>query len=252
MVRVKRTGDALGDHMMAAHFVRTLLDHGIDAVYAADHHRELVDVPLDRPGDGQDFYFDYTLNGDPVRPVFDKRRTIFEIVRDSFVTKTKLATTLEIKTPWVPVTFVEQKVSAVDVVLVTKSGVWSRWRDWPRFAELKDAMTKKRIRWIDATEQNVRSHELLNYVDRSKVFVGVETGASHYVSQYARTKGIIVQSGYSWSDYWSPYGYKIVSKYTMCERCFSHLKNGHQCNFDHACMAGIPASRVMGEIERFL
>lgn len=251
MIRVKRTGDALGDHMMAAHFVRTLVDHGIEASYCADHYRDLVDVPVGAL-DGEDFYFDYTANGNPHVPTFDKTKTIFEIVSEKFRNQTMRPFYGTVMTPWVPVVFRETPGLKYDVVLVTKSGVWSRWRDWPGFPALKSALTSRGLTWIDASEQNVRNQDLLGLVARARAYVGIETGASHYVSMVARDKGVIIQSGYSWAGYWAPYRFKVLSHAVPCAPCFSHIKNGHRCGLAHACMTEIKPADIMGAIEEYL
>ena len=199
MYLIKRTGNALGDFMMAAFFVKLLNDNGIEAKYHKSWYADLVNV--DKGIEGIEFYFDYSSNLNPYFPVFDKTKSIIELVSGRFKNKFNIKEELKILTPYVPVNYTEHSdIRGVDVSLCTKSGVWSKYRDWPFFNQLKHELAKRKISFIDLTQNRIFNNTCLNYVKKSKVYVGLETGTSHYVPQVANN-GIIIQSGYSFFDY---------------------------------------------------
>lgn len=247
---IKRTGDAIGDHMMAAFFVQLLIDNNIDAVYGANYYRHLVAVPLSQPHEKyEEFYFQYH-EGPLRRPHFNKEKTILELVIQRFCTKYDIHKELKIVTPFVPVIFKEDpNIPKVDITLVTKSGKWSKYRNWPYFGELKKALTKKNLTFIDLTEKRIYDNNCLNYVKKSRLFIGLETGASHYVSMVAN-KALIIQSGYSSFDYWCPYPFEYIAEDVACKKCFIHCKSRpYRCSKDHKCMRNLSVDEVMKKIE---
>ena len=250
---IKRTGAAIGDHMMAAFFVQLLNDNGIPAVYGTDWYRNLVDVPLSQPGGSyQEFYYAYHL-GDIKSPGFDKQKSFLEIVLEKFRRQFNIHQEIKIKTRYVPVKYTDiPAISGVDVALVTKSGVWSKYRNWPHFPELKSMMRREGISFIDLTERDIRDVQFLNYVKKSKVYVGLDTGPSHYGSQWIKN-GIILQSGFSNYRQWSPYPYTVLDFPVDCSPCFISVKTRpYQCSYQHRCMANLASERVMTKIKSFL
>lgn len=250
---VRRTGVALGDHMMAAFFVRLLNDNGIDAVYGTGFYRDLVDVPLSVEGEPyEDFFFTYH-HGDLRAPAFDASKSIVETATQRFKSAFGIDREILIRTRHVPVKFVELRGGQrYDVVMCTKSGVWSRYRNWPYFEELKREFDVRGISHFDLSRNGVRGNECLNYVAASKVYLGLETGVSHYVSQVAK-KGLILQSGYSTLGFWCPYLYEALSEPVPCAPCFIHCKTQpYDCPFGHQCMRNLSVSKVLARIEELL
>lgn len=181
---INRTGTAFGDHLMAAFFVRLLNDNGIEAVYGTGFHRDLVDVPLSVDGESYQEYFFTYHEGDLGAPTFDASRSVIQTATERFKRAFGVDQEIAIHTPYVPVKFA--KLGAIpqhDVVMCTKSGIWSRYRNWPYFGDLKQELEKRRISFFDLSAAGVRGNECLNYVARSKLYLGLETGLSHAVAQ---------------------------------------------------------------------
>jgi len=252
MHTIKRTGDAIGDHCMTAFFVQLLNDNGIKATYGATHYRDLFDIPVNDYG--FEFTFDYSANNNPRNPTFDKNRTILEITLDKFKTyfPDLKDTEFKIKTPYVPVKYKDNPdIKSYDIVMATKSGVWSRYRNWLYFPELKKVLDKEGITYYDLSENNIKNNDCLNYVKKSKLYIGLETGTSHYVSQFANNKGLIIQSGYCDISYWCNYKYEIISRNVNCKPCFLNLKT-QPCTNGHICMKNITVDMVMEKIKEML
>jgi len=250
---INRTGDAIGDHMMAAFFVQMLNDNGIPAVYGTPHYRSLVDVPLSSPDENyEEFYFFYH-DGPIDNPTFNREKTILELVTERFKAQFAISQPISIHTEYVPVKYEDEElIQGYDVAMVTRSGVWTRVRDWPFFDELKQQLDVKKINYIDLTASNVRNNACLNYVSKSKVYLGLETGVSHYVSQVV-SRGLILQSGYSDIDFWCPYDYEHIEHRLPCSKCFIHCKTRpYSCPNEHRCMREISVEEVVRNIERLL
>ena len=84
-------------------------------------------------------------------------------------------------------------IKGVDVCLVTETGSWTPYRNWPSFKDLKMLFTKKGISFIDLSMEDIKGNNFLNYVKKSKVYLGLETGASHYAAPFIGDKGLIIQ-----------------------------------------------------------
>ncbi len=250
---IKRTGGAIGDHMMAAFFVQLLNDNGIEAVYGTHCYRDLVAVPLSEEGESYHEYTFFYHEGVLQRPTFHPTKTIIEIATERFQQQFDITQSLEVKTPYVPVKFVENNaIPKVDVVLCTKSGVWTRYRNWPYFPQLKRKLEEQGISYVDLTEQNIQNNDCLNYVHKAKLYIGLETGVSHYVSQVVN-RALILQSGYSSIDFWCPYHYDYLAEDVACKKCFIHCKTRpYQCQYRHQCMQNISVDQVMHKIQEWL
>ena len=138
------------------------------------------------------------------------------------------------------------EIPSVDVSLSTVSGPWAKYRNWPYFSDLKRRMDKYGISYIDLSKNKILFMDCLNYVKKSKVYVGVETGISHYVSQVANGKALILQSGLVNSDFWSSYDYEFLSIDVQCKFC--KLNNKEKCMFDHKCMKELSVDMVFDKI----
>ena len=165
----------------------------------------------------------------------------------------KITTTLK----HIPVTFEEiSGIPAVDVVMCTKSGTWSPYRDWPYFKELKKKFDRVGISYYDLNANKCYGHECLNYVKNCKLYLGLETGTSHYVSKFANGKALIIQSGFAYPDFWAlPYDYEFISQPVDCSPCWLNKKdkaNGQGCKFYHKCMKDIKSEIVFRKVIKWL
>lgn len=147
-----------------------------------------------------------------------------------------------------PVRFEPVPQESLDVAIWPNCGEFSRYRQWPYWDDLYDLLNSAHIRWRNMLADGLRDQQVLNCVYHSKLYVGLETGVSHYVSAVAR-QGLIIQSGYAQPEFWSPYKqYDFIEVRQPCSPCW--LREG--CHLDHACMTNIPATRVFDEILRRL
>ena len=250
---INRTGRAIGDHMMAAFFVQLLNDNGLPAVYGSPHYRDLVKVPLSRKGELYDEFYFLFHQGNLDCPTFDKEKSALEVVLDKFKARFDISDPLRVQTNYVPVNYVDiEEIRGYDLAMATKSGVWSRVRDWPYFDRLKHELDKRSISYIDLTASNVINNECLNFVAKSKLYLGLDTGVSHYVSQVAR-KGLIIQSGYSDFRFWCQYDYEHIENKLPCSSCFIHCKTTpYTCPNEHRCMREISVDQVLRKIEQLM
>jgi hypothetical protein len=145
-------------------------------------------------------------------------------------------------------------VPSLDVILCTKTGQWGPYRDWPYFSQLKDMFDKNNISYVDCQERGIYSHECLNYVKNAKLYLGLETGMSHYVSKYANGKALILQSGFCTFNFWAGlYDYDCLKHECPCvyRPCFidrDRLKGGIECPNDVCCMNGLSVDRVFQSV----
>jgi hypothetical protein len=148
-----------------------------------------------------------------------------------------------------------QNVPTVDVVMCTQTGNWTPYRQWPYFDELKELFKKEDITYIDLNEEGIFSVKLLNYVNRCKLYLGLDTGTSHYVSQFANNKALIIQGGYVTFDFvFHAYHYDHIQIEEMpCSPCFinkNHIERNEGCEFNHKCMMNLSSEVVFEEVRK--
>jgi hypothetical protein len=163
---------------------------------------------------------------------------------------------IEITNDCVPVIYYDMEVPKYDVILHTTTGSWSIYRFWPYFNELEELLDKNHITWIDIDNRKKHGRiggiHYLNYVKKSKVYVGLETGPSHYVSSIAKNKTLIIQSGFATFDFWA-YTYKFdhLEVDVPCRPCFLNKNDiyyGRGCQYNHRCMKEISPQSVFDKI----
>ena len=173
-------------------------------------------------------------------------RSIMRKALDNFAQAIGLLNSIPITRANAPVKMVlDDRVPSVDIAICSRSGYWSPYRDWPSFPRLKVLLTDAKLRWHDLSESGIRGNECLNYVRKAKLYLGLETGMSHFVSSVAR-RGLILQSGYSCFEYWSTYGYSYLCRHVACSPCF--LTHVNECPHMHRCMTEITAEMVLQAI----
>jgi len=243
-------GPAFGDNLLAAWVVNILNFNHIPAVLSAPPRIEkLINSKMFNSRDHSSDFTTVRLNRTKRK---DPNFTILTDLLDFFIKKSKENITLakiDIENAPHPVIYRhDPSIKGYDLCLVTQSGPWTPYRNWPHFSELKSLLVENGITFIDLSEEGVKGNNFLNYVKKSKIYLGLETGASHYAAPYAK-KGLIIQSGYCNFNYWAAhYNYQKIEHPVKCAPCWK--KKG--CEHDHKCMRKIPASLVYNEIIRII
>jgi len=148
--RIIYHGKAFGDNLFAAYLTRSLQMSGIDARLDNSLIAELVDCPL--------FVDDDSIQGKDVRDFNCERKNRTGKQTDkSFTVYSDLLKEFEIQhnigglkstLDHVPVKFtLDHNAPSYDVAMVSKTGWWTPYRNWPFFDELKkrDIIIKKEI-----------------------------------------------------------------------------------------------------------
>jgi len=171
-----------------------------------------------------------------------------QIAIQIFKKKYNIEKEIKLTRKFVPVNFTKDShIPNYDVVMVTKSGFWAPVRNWPYFTELKQRLSELKITWFDLTENKIQNNDFLNYVHKSKVFVTLETGASHYASQFVNNQNsLVIQSGYCHNSFWNFYDYDVISHETQCQGCF--ITHKAQCFNGQKCMKNINVELVLNKI----
>jgi hypothetical protein len=235
---------AFGDRLMAAQVTAILNDHGITAEFMANDIANLVDVPLFKGGKCRQWNFDY-----PPYNLYDGRGFIRKAL-DSFQ-ETYGVPRMEITHRTPPVRYIElPEIQGTDVAICSKSGPWSPYRNYPRMDEIQAELTKRSIRFVDLNESNIVGMQALNWCAKSKLYLGLDTGMSHYVAGHVR-KGLILQSGFTPRELWaSTYDrFEFLEAKSKCELSPCFLRN--DCPRGHKCM-NIDPIEIADEIERRL
>lgn len=228
-----------GDTLLAARLVQTLRNKGCDAYLRPGPYARLIDSSF-LPG--------ARLDGDvKIRLRYDKSQPIFDQWINRIFLKTGIKIDRDEIVPYAPVINIDIEVPSFDVVMASATSDFTPYRNWNGFTELKNLLTNSGFTWIDLSEKGIKNTLCINYVKKSKIYIGLESGVSHYVAEFAAGKGIVIQSGYSYSKYWGPYGYRFIENNVSCSPCF--LLTG--CQNEHKCM-NIPAITVLSEIKKVL
>jgi hypothetical protein len=241
--RIKRSGNAIGDQLLASLFVHILNDNGIPAVLNLAKKIDFIDCGyiFDENNEFIDYDFRY-------RNAQEKDESIMKSAIDLFKKQFDIDQEIINKRKHIPVKFQEDdNVPSIDVVMVTNSSAFAPVRDWPYFKELKKELDKNNISWIDITEQGIIDSLFLNYIKKSKVFLTLETGPAHMASQLInKNNSLAIQSGYCLNSFWNMYRYNYINYNIECEKCFFKKT---VCNNDHKCMKNISVDTVLNKIK---
>jgi len=246
-------GRGFGEPLVISLLANILTDNGVPTFYDQHRHtRGLVDCPLvDRsensPHKGQlkKIRPKYILSEEPI---------IFQYIRQAEeITGKKIKVTRD----YVPVLYHDiSEIPAVDVAMNTRTGILSIYRDWPYFDQLKKLFRKNNISYIDLDRNKIFNIESLNYVKKAKLYLGLESGRSHYVSQFANGKALILQSGFATSDFWAyVYKYDYLDIDVPCRPCWIDrllISQGKICPYNHKCMKKLTVDYVFEEVRKKL
>ncbi len=189
---VKRNGHGFGDRLLAALLALVLRDHGVDAYRVHKYPCSLVDCPeWHGRGEHQGYGFRY-------------RHTDKTMLSRALADLTRITDRpIRLTRKFIPVHYREMaQVPAVDVAICSECGSFSRYRAWPYFEELKARFRAAGVSYVDLNEAREAAPDdgsmtCLNYVRKARLYLGLDTGTSHLVSQWARGKTLILQSGFN-------------------------------------------------------
>jgi hypothetical protein len=247
--RIYYSGDAFGDNLFSAYLTSTLINNGYLAYLDNSRINDLVNCPK---FDSKKFEGLEVKSFDCVRKNKTglQTNTNFNVFSDlvfEFRKKFNIKKTIQLYLNHIPVRFKKLvEIPIYDVVIVSETGYWTPYRNWPYFQELKELFDKNCISYIDVSIEKIRNNLLLNYVDNSKLYLGLETGASHYVSKVSNGKTLILQSGYTNFNYWAEmYDYSYLNVDLDCAPCWKREGCSH-----HKCMNTLKAINVFEEVKR--
>jgi hypothetical protein len=249
--RIYYSGDAFGDNLFSAYLTKTLNDNGFKAFLDNPIIGHLVDCPK---------FNEVELDSDSINSFDCVRRNrtglqtknrfnVYSDLIEEFRKEFKIEKQIKIKDNHIPVNFHKLKnTPSFDVILVTETGYWTPYRNWPYFKELKKEFEKFNISYLDASEAGIRNNTLLNYIDNTKLYIGLETGASHYVSKVSNGKTLILQSGYTDFSYWAEiYDFDYLSIDVKCSPCWKREGCEH-----HICMKSLSTNEVVNKVLKIL
>lgn len=246
--RITYHGTAFGDNLFSAYVTKVLELHGFDARLDNPRIAELVDCPLLIQGDdlvGHDVKTFGCIRQNRMGLQTPKQFTVYSDLLREFCREFDIECEIGTVLDHVPVRFtVDSSACSYDVAMVTETGWWTPYRNWPYFIQLKEMLSAAAISFIDLSMEKIRGNLALNAVRNCRVFVGLETGVSHYVSRFANGKALILQSGYCPFSYWAGvYEYRCLNVPVACSPCWK--RSG--C-FEHKCMRLLRAEHVFESI----
>lgn len=224
-----------GDALCAARLVAILVDNGINAVYKG-YAAGLVDVPK------------YDENKHKSYLKFTDMHSYFNSIIPSF--KKKFSITKHIKNTrlFVPVIYYDiPSIKPVDVSLCLLSGSWSAYRGWPYGKYLKLLLDNLGITYVDLNEIKARDVACLNWVKKSKLYIGVDTGVSQYVGAVAAGKTILLGGPTPLQDiYFYDFEATTASNVACINGCLR--RNYTMCTNNWACMKNISVGKIVSKI----
>ncbi len=250
--RITYHGSAFGDNLFTAYVTQVLRQHGLDARLDNPRIAGLVDCPR--------FVEEERLRHREIKTFGCVRQnrtgfqtteqfTVYSDLLSEFARQFDIGYEIRTVLDHVPVKFaLDTSARSCDVAMVTETGWWTPYRNWPYFRELKEMLAAAGIFCIDLSSERIRGNRALNVVRNCKLFLGLETGVSHYVSRFANGKALILQSGYTPFGYWAGvYDYQCLKFPVVCSPCWK--RSG--C-LDHRCMVELPAEQVLCAIRERL
>ncbi len=145
------------------------------------------------------------------------------------------------------------------VVLNTRCSNFSEKRLWPFFSDLKLLLKKEKISFIDLDDtiqlsynDQLSSFYILNLVRNSDLYIGLDSGMSHYVAKMVNL-AYIIQSGHSFFENWCKYSrYEYIALDVPCRPCWVNEENLADCTIQDKCMQDIYPEIVFENIRQLL
>jgi hypothetical protein len=253
---VVRRGGAFGDKLLSAMFTRALKSAGINAICEIDYNYVCDDLKLNREIKSSDLIINFVYepyiedaankknltmsflekvlkNANPILKKYLAKETINKID----VTKCF---------PIIKDLPVIEKTN--DVFVITSAGPWSNVRNYPRFQELFNLFNKNNISYVNVTKEKLIDEVFFECFAKSKIFIGLETGATHLAAQFLnKNNSLILQSGFVPLDFWAKhYDVDYIALSLSCSPC--GLRNTNSCKYNHACMYDITPESILEKI----
>jgi len=242
----------IGEPLVLGWMVQTLIDNGIKALFQ-QHDRMAKLSPLGCP----------TVDYRWLPKKYKKYRWFYTYEDKASIHIQYLVhysnlfeQPLKIYRNYIPVKYYEiPEVRQVDVVMNTQTGPYTPYKKWPYFKELCQMFDKHHITHIDLDRDWRETYGIkcLNYVRKAKVYLGLDTGMSHYVSRFANKKALILQGGFNYFHRWSwLYDYEPIQIEDMpCKPCTilkKDVKKGMGCQYKNRCMKDIDPKLVFEKV----
>lgn len=258
-VCVRWSGKGFGDVMLTSLLVHTLRDNDVRCILGNNGavFKELLDCAFCRSSRHKNHsvilkgFRTYNIKLANNQTILGTR---LGILRQGFkdLTGSTFGKNLKVTRSYIPVRYYDiSSIPSFDVVMGTVTGVWTPYRNWPYFSELKHMFREDGISYIDLDEHSVYGVECLNFVNKAKLYLGLETGRSHYVSKYANGKALILQGGYTLFKQWAwMYDYNHIGMELDCAPCW--LIRNERCKFGWKCMIDLKPELVFDKIKEML
>ena len=251
-------GSAFGDNIMTIMLCAVLRDNGYRAILKNRQVSRLADP------DAVELY-DYSKNyknsvkfmanrrfqGKKTTPRLNIYTDLLRVFKQRFNITEDIPLTRKV----VPVKYENMPgVKGVDVCMTTEVGHKKvSFKQWRQFSALKKLLDAEGITYIDFNKKEIIGNTLLNYVVKSKLYLGMETGTPHYTSKHGAGKTLIIQSGFCDWWYWADtYDYDYISYPVDCAACYKESFRGQKCPHNHKCMKNITPEMVLEMIKRKL
>jgi hypothetical protein len=246
-------GSAFGDNIMSIMLAAVLKDNGYHAVLknkqvsrlADPNEVEIFDLTK-KYQKVHNFVANRGFQGKKTEPRLNIYTDLIRVFKNKFNIEEEIPLTRNV----VPVKYYDMDVEGVDVCMTTE--VLHKkvsFKQWHYFDRLKQLFDKHGITYFDFNKEGTRGIKLLNYVVKSKLYLGMETGTPHYTSKHGAGKTLIIQSGFCDWWYWADtYDYEYISYPVDCAACYKEAFRGQKCPHKHKCMSNITPEMVFDRV----
>lgn len=238
---IKRIGTTIGDEIHAAMVARALRNAGFDSWVYVKCNKLLKKDLISKKQEEKEVFFNYVQqNG--------SSPSLHELGLQNIFRDLKLPCPIIDLANWRPIIdFDSSGLKKKDCCMVTSCGPASGIRNYPFFSQLKELFSSKKISFVDAT--NLRDFEFLKAVTESRVYIGLETGATMLAAEFLNKKNsLIIQSGYTKKEFWGKYmDVDFVERDIECAPCL--LRSISSCKHNHKCMRTIMPNEILNIIE---
>ncbi len=243
----------LGDNCMSAIIAEIMRENGYQTYFYAKllgFDKLIEDVLVYDPS----LFYDYTFDYDNPSFTIPVNKLNGKHYIDAFFEFNKLPMRFDGRAA--NIIFNDVDVPIVDVALNTKCSNWAIKRRWPHFDKLKEYFRANGISFFDldtikyySWKNSESSAKALNIAAKSKIYVGLDTGMSHFVAKYVK-KGLIIQSGFSLFSNWNNYNnFYFTGLNVPCSPCWISEHIPGDCpGKDNKCMEDLSASMVFQNI----
>jgi hypothetical protein len=238
---IKRIGTTIGDEIHAAMVARALRNAGFDSWVYVKCNRLLKKDLVSKCQKEKEVFFNYAQHNG-ISPSLHEMglKNIFKDLKVA-CPKIDLGNWKSI------IDFNPSGLKKIDCCIVGVSGPASEIRNYPFFNQLKELFVSRKISFLDAT--NLRDFDFLRAVTESRVYIGLETGATMLAAEFLnKQNSLIIQSGYTKKEFWGKYiDVDFVERDIDCAPCL--LRHLSSCKHNHKCMRTILPNEILNMIE---